>query len=405
MANIDWGEWDGPAAMSAAAKSSDPAAAYRAICAGRKNGDPSKQSSWALPYKKTPGSAPNAAAVRNALSRLPQTQGLTNRAAAEAKLKGLMSKISAAEKNRSAMEMGSRAYRTANPEEIPGGDWRRQSFPAELRGTYKKNGNNKEFYEVEGYATVYNRKYQMFDRSGPYFEDVESRALDVSLAGNPDVAFLTNHKGVTMARTRVGGGKTPSMTLMSDSTGLHVRALLNLARTDVRDLAHAIDDGCVDEMSFAFMIEKSAWDEDFENFTILQANIDRGDVSAVNYGANPFTTISARSWLEAMEDMPEVVIAEMVKRAAEMDDNAMLFRDAAVVLSDASRERYQRAAELHLEAAARAAESVEDEDFVEAGESKQRRIQQDEPMTVDAIKRRMKTVDNNWAERLRSLDN
>jgi Escherichia/Staphylococcus phage prohead protease len=404
MANIDWSEWDGPAAMSAAAKSSDPAAAYRAICAGRKNGDPSKQSSWALPYRKTPGSAPNAAGVRNALSRLPQTQGLVNKAAAQAKLEGLMKQIQAAEKNRSAFEMGTRAYREANPTEIPGTASRVITAPAELRGTYKKNANNKEFYEIEGYATIYERAYKMWDRSGPYMETMSSRSLDISLAGNPDVAFLTNHKGITMARTRVGGGKTPTMTLMSDSTGLHVRAMLNLQRTDVRDLAHAIDDGCVDEMSFAFMIEKSQWDEDFENFTILQADINRGDVSAVNYGANPFTSISARSWLDAMDDMPEVVIAEAVRRAAEQDDNAMLFRDAAVVLSDASRQRYERAAEMQLEAATRAAEAVEDDDFVDVDEPKQRRAQQNEPMSVDAIQRRMRAIDNDWRQKWRELN-
>ena len=404
MASIDFSSWDGPAVMSAGAKSDDPAAFYRAVCAGRKKGDPSLQSSWALPYRKTPSSPPNADGVRNALSRLPQTEGLVNAAAAKAKLTALMAKVQSAEKNRSAMEMGTRSYRSANPTEVPGGASRVITAPAELRGSYKKNSNGKDFYEVEGYATVYDRAYQMFDRAGPYMENVNSRALDMSLAQNPDVAFLVNHKGVTMARTRVGGGKTPSMTLMSDSTGLHVRALLNLGRSDVQDLAHAIDDGCVDEMSFAFMIEKSAWDEDFENFTILQADINRGDVSAVNYGANPFTSISARSWLDAMDEMPEAVIAEAVRRAAEMDDNAMMFRDAAIVLSDAARDRYERQAAILAEAELRAAESVEDEDFVEVDSPRQRRAQQDRNITVIDVQRRLKMIDNDWAERFKSLD-
>ena len=92
-AAVDDSPWDGAAAMSAAAKSEDPAAAYKAICAGRKDGDPDKQSSWALPHHKHPGAAPNAAAVRNALARLPQTQGLTNRDAAESHLNAHMSAI------------------------------------------------------------------------------------------------------------------------------------------------------------------------------------------------------------------------------------------------------------------------------------------------------------------------
>ena len=83
---VDNGPWDGAAALSSCAKSDDPAAAYAKVCAGRKAGDPALQSSWALPHHDVPGAPPNADGVRNALSRLPQTDGLTNRAAAEAHL-------------------------------------------------------------------------------------------------------------------------------------------------------------------------------------------------------------------------------------------------------------------------------------------------------------------------------
>ena len=86
--------WDGPAAMSAAAKSDDPAAAYKAICAGRRDGDPSKQASWALPHHAHPGDAADPDGVRNALARLPQTQGLENEAAAKAHLEAHLASIS-----------------------------------------------------------------------------------------------------------------------------------------------------------------------------------------------------------------------------------------------------------------------------------------------------------------------
>ena len=91
-ASIDESDWDGPHAMSLAAKSDDPAATYKSICAGRRDGDPSTQDSWALPYKY-PGKGPNAAGVKNALGRLPQTQGLTNQAEAKALLQRLMKQI------------------------------------------------------------------------------------------------------------------------------------------------------------------------------------------------------------------------------------------------------------------------------------------------------------------------
>ncbi|HZD67754.1 MAG TPA: hypothetical protein VFA45_02180, partial [Actinomycetes bacterium] len=79
--------------MSAAAQSDDPAAFYRAVCAGRRSGDPALQSSWALPHHREPGADPNAAGVRNSLSRLPQTQGLVNAQEAQRHLDAHMAVI------------------------------------------------------------------------------------------------------------------------------------------------------------------------------------------------------------------------------------------------------------------------------------------------------------------------
>lgn len=91
--DVDTSDWDGPAAMSAAAKADDPAAALSAICAGRKAGPADEEGSYALPYKKTPSSPPNAAGVRNALARLPQTEGLVNEAEAKKTLQAAMKQV------------------------------------------------------------------------------------------------------------------------------------------------------------------------------------------------------------------------------------------------------------------------------------------------------------------------
>ena len=93
-ADVDTGAWDAAKAMAAGSRADNPAAFFRAICAGEKTvGDPSTQAHWALPYRYTPDSAPNAAAVRNAMARLSQTHDLKNPDAVKAKLEGLMKKI------------------------------------------------------------------------------------------------------------------------------------------------------------------------------------------------------------------------------------------------------------------------------------------------------------------------
>lgn len=93
-ADVDESAWDASKAMAAGSQADNPAAFFRAICAGEKTiGDPATQAHWALPYRYTPDSAPNAAAVRNALARLSQTRDLKDPAATRAKLESLMKQV------------------------------------------------------------------------------------------------------------------------------------------------------------------------------------------------------------------------------------------------------------------------------------------------------------------------
>jgi HK97 family phage prohead protease len=176
-----------------------------------------------------------------------------------------------------------------NPGAVPCGVARMQPFAGEFRAK-KVDRDGKEMYQIEGYATVYERAYEMWDLFGPYTEVVSAGAGADSLGSNPDVAFLTNHRGVTMARTTNG-----TLVLSEDTTGLVTKAWLNPARQDVKDLVIAIDDKNVTEMSFAFMIDAGVWSPDYSEYRIQKYDINRGDVSAVNYGANPYTSVSARA--------------------------------------------------------------------------------------------------------------
>ncbi len=92
-AAVDNSPWDAGKAWSAGAASDNPAAFYAAICAGRKAGDKNTQAAWALPHHYAPGRPPNAAGVRNALARLPQTDGLTNAGAARSHLESHMKDV------------------------------------------------------------------------------------------------------------------------------------------------------------------------------------------------------------------------------------------------------------------------------------------------------------------------
>lgn len=190
---------------------------------------------------------------------------------------------------------GNRRRGQRHPGTAPSGPARSLGFPAEL-SCQLETRRGQELYHLVGQASVFDRRYEMWDDYGPYWEKVNSRAADVTLAANPDVAFLINHRGVTMARTTNGTLE------LAASNGLDTDAWLNPKRGDVNDLVVAIEDRNITEMSFAFMLDEGQWNEDFTEFEITRFDLNRGDVSAVNYGANPYTSISARQ-AEVLNDM------------------------------------------------------------------------------------------------------
>lgn len=170
----------------------------------------------------------------------------------------------------------------------PNGTSRSLAFPSEIRAKLVER-NGQQRYHLHGEASVFETPYEMWDWAGPYDEIVEKTSLDASLAADPDVSFLVNHKGITMARTI-----NNTLVLEATAQALVSDAYVNPKRTDVEDLVTAIDDKDVTEMSFAFMLLEGWWSDDFTTFRISEADINRGDVSAVNYGANPYTSIAAR---------------------------------------------------------------------------------------------------------------
>jgi HK97 family phage prohead protease len=334
-ASVDSSTWDGNAAMSNCSKSDSPASCFGAICAGRKEGPADERQSWALPHHKEPGAAPNASGVSNALSRLPQTQGLTNEAAAKSHLEKHMkainpdyepSKDAGAAERRALLEQAATARREGLGErngwragarhqtrEAPASNARQLVFPAEyqLRAELVEREDGMKYNHLEGYASVVGIPYQMWDMFGPYDEIVADEAFDVTLSADPDVSFLANHRGLTMARTT-----NKTLELAMDARGLHSDVYVNPKRTDVKDLVMAIEARLITEMSFAFMLVDGEWDKDFTTFTIREVDLERGDVSAVNYGANPYTSVGARQQeiLRELRELPRGAQVEALRR-------------------------------------------------------------------------------------------
>jgi hypothetical protein len=156
----------------------------------------------------------------------------------------------------------------------------------------KPNGTGGTAFRFTGYAAVYDHPFDMWDFWGDEFTEKVAQAAGArTLANGCDVPFLVGHNdaGIPMARTKSG-----TMTLGEDSHGLHVDAPdLDGSLEQIRQLASAVDRGDMDEMSMAFMTLRQDWSPDYEERTILEYDLHKGDVSVVVFGANDGTAGSS----------------------------------------------------------------------------------------------------------------
>lgn len=161
---------------------------------------------------------------------------------------------------------------------------------------------------LTGYASVFNSPYDVM--GGPPFgwrEIVDPHAFDTTLAAKPDLHLLINHEGMPLARTKSG-----TLRLATDSQGLHVEAGLDPSDPDVQRLMPKMGRGDMDEMSFAFRTKRDDWSEDDSERRLLEVSLHKGDVSVVNFGANPATSAQMNSLGDALEFLAQVDLDEAV---------------------------------------------------------------------------------------------
>lgn len=145
---------------------------------------------------------------------------------------------------------------------------------------------------LTGYASVFDRPYDV----GWYQETIKRGAFTKTLSEGAQVQLLLNHEGLPLASTRNG-----TLALSEDGVGLKVDATLDPEDPDSQSVVRKVRSGLMDEMSFAFQAIKQDWDPDYTSRSLTEVSIDKGDVSVVNFGANPATSVAARGALEDFE--------------------------------------------------------------------------------------------------------
>jgi HK97 family phage prohead protease len=190
-----------------------------------------------------------------------------------------------------------------------------------------------------GYASVTESPYEMEDWLGPYTEVIRRGAFGKTLAEAADVPFKLNHDGMTLARTKSG-----TMSLSEDETGLHVEAQLDPRNSAVRDIQSAMERGDMDEMSFGFRVIRQEWSPDYTQRDISEVSLNKGDVSLVNYGANPhtggLTSLRGRDVADAVAEWKRTADPADVERLARsLADEAGADDELAVYLAEQAAKR------------------------------------------------------------------
>ena len=158
---------------------------------------------------------------------------------------------------------------------------------------------------VEGYATTFNEKYELF-----HYDNWEGYRVHVLEQVDPgaftdcdmsDVIMQYNHEGRVYARVSNG-----TLSVRADGHGLYIKA--DLSGTALgQQLYDEIKGGYTNRMSFGFTVSKDRreTERDEENKVITVTRTITGisklyDVSAVSIPANDGTEISARSYCDGV---------------------------------------------------------------------------------------------------------
>jgi HK97 family phage prohead protease len=136
---------------------------------------------------------------------------------------------------------------------------------------------------LEGYASVFGTFYPI---GRGVEEQVVPGAFKRTLKESPRVALRVEHDHLPLAHTKTG-----SLKLREDAKGLRVTANLNPRDPDAQGLLAKSENSPI-EMSFSFRCNREERSEDMKQRWVKEALIDKCDVSACCFGANPDTSMT-----------------------------------------------------------------------------------------------------------------
>jgi HK97 family phage prohead protease len=145
-------------------------------------------------------------------------------------------------------------------------------------------GSALDGWTLAAHASVVGVPYVVNDKYGQFQETVHPGSFRDTISRGADVHLLTNHQGLSLGRTKSG-----TLRLSEDGRGLRYEADLDPSNPNAQALRSAVMRGDISQSSFSFKVTRDQWSKDFDRRDIFAVDLNGGDVSPVNAGANPAT--------------------------------------------------------------------------------------------------------------------
>lgn len=191
---------------------------------------------------------------------------------------------------------------------------------------------------IEGCPIVFNQRTAIGDL---FYEEIDPHALDD--ADITDIKFMVNHNDGMIPLARHRRGKRSTMDVEIKPDGLHVRTTLDIENNaTARELCSAVTRGDIEDMSFAFGVLVSGYewrDLDTDMPTRRITKISKVfEVSAVNDGAYPQTSIYARS--PASLDNDKIALANAKAAALENEQRRQADESQAAAELELAKQKF-----------------------------------------------------------------
>jgi Escherichia/Staphylococcus phage prohead protease len=157
-----------------------------------------------------------------------------------------------------------------------------RTFPFEVEDVRGAEGGRSKDFTIRGHAAVFNTWTDL----GVFRERVAKAAFDDVLTRDPHVIHTIDHDpGRTLSSTR-----NKTLELRTDPKGLHFWSRVK-PTSYALDLRMNLEDGTIDQSSFAFTVKRDEWNER-EDGTLERTILEVGelyDVTTTAMGAYPTT--------------------------------------------------------------------------------------------------------------------